>query len=123
MDLPVPILTDPERAFGHASPESPPPPGAGSWRAHGRSSDRSSGCDPRDLKEVPAVEGASGIRSGFDRAQQLRSRRIEGFQRVSSGKPDIPTVERHSVHVVDARDPYSRTISAIAAFDRLMLPF
>jgi hypothetical protein len=104
MDLPVPILPHPERPFG---PREPRVTAAAGRRDRGEHTaglridllDAIRG----DLKEVPAVEGASGIRSDFDRAQQLPARRIEGFQRVSSGKPDIPTVERHSVHVVDAR--------------------
>jgi hypothetical protein len=36
-------------------------------------------------------------------AHRLAARRIEGVQLVSGGKPDVPTVERDSVHAVDTR--------------------
>jgi hypothetical protein len=43
------------------------------------------------------------MRRGIDRAQRLPTRRIEGVQRVSGSKPDVLTVIRDSMHVVDTR--------------------
>src|SRR5262249_27661373 len=62
-----------------------------------------------DLKDVLAVEGRAGARGDVDRAHHLPTRRIEGLQLVSGGKPDVPTVVGDPVHVVDTR---KRTILA-----------
>ena len=50
-----------------------------------------------------AVEGRSRIRGDIDRAQRLPARGIEGEQLLSGGKPDVLTVERDAIHVVDTR--------------------
>jgi len=56
-----------------------------------------------ELKQVLAVEGRACMRGDIDRAQGLPARRIEGVQRVSGSKPDVLTVIRDSMHVVDTR--------------------
>src|SRR4030095_3782282 len=57
-----------------------------------------------DLKQVPAVEGRSGLRAGdIDRAHHLPARRIEGVQLVAGRKPDVLTVKRNPMHLVDTR--------------------
>src|SRR5262249_6675957 len=55
-----------------------------------------------DLKEVPAVEGRSGVRPNIDRAWRLPAARIEGDQLVAGRKPDVPAVGRQPMPVVDA---------------------
>ncbi len=50
-----------------------------------------------------AVEGRSCVRGDINRAQHLPTRRIEGVQLVSSGEPDVLTVKRNPMHVVDTR--------------------
>jgi hypothetical protein len=51
---------------------------------------------------VPAVERRSGMRGDIDRAHGLPASRIESVQLVSRRKPNVLTVKRHSMHVVDA---------------------
>src|SRR5438128_4827518 len=99
MDLPVPILTHPERPFG---PREPRVTAAAGRRDRGQHTaglridllDAIFG----ELKQVLAVEGRSGPRGDIDRAQRLPARGIEGVQRVSSSKPDLLTVIRDSMH-------------------------
>ena len=100
MDLPLPVLPHPERPFGPREPR-----GAAGRRGRG---EHTAGLriDLLDailgeLKQVPAVESRSGTRGDIDRAQRLSARRVEGDQLVSSGKPDVLTVIRDSMHVVD----------------------
>src|SRR5262245_54966674 len=104
MDLPVPILPHPEGPFG---PREPRVTAAAGRRDRGEHM-----AGPRidlldaiagDLKQVPPVEGRSCIRGDINRAQGLTARGIEGMQLVSGGKPDVLTVIRDSVHVVDTR--------------------
>jgi hypothetical protein len=52
---------------------------------------------------MPAVERRSCLRGDIDRAQRLPARRIEGVQLVSGSKPDVSTVKRNPVHVIDTR--------------------
>src|SRR6266851_1264128 len=99
MDLAVPILPHPERPFGPREP-----------RVAAAAGRRNRGEHPAglridlldaifgELKQVLAVEGRSRMRGDIDRAQRLPARRIEGVQRVSSGKPDILAVIRDSTH-------------------------
>ena len=56
-----------------------------------------------DLKQVLAIEGRSRMRGDINRAQRLPARRIEGVQLVSGGKPNMLTVIRDAMHVVDTR--------------------
>src|SRR5262249_27647318 len=62
-----------------------------------------------ELEQVLAVEGRSRIRNDLHRAQCLSARRVEGVQPGSSGKPDVLTVIRDSMHVVDTRKGSSPT--------------
>jgi hypothetical protein len=104
MDLPLPTLPHPERPLG---PREPRVAAAAGRRNRGEHTaglridllDAILG----DLKQVLAVEGRSCIRGDIDRAHRLPARRIEGVQLVSGRKPDVLTVERDPVHVVDTR--------------------
>src|SRR5262249_45957308 len=106
IDLSAPMLPNPERPFG---------PRESGVTAPARRRDRgehSAGLRvdlldaiAGELKQVPAVEGRSGMGAAdLDRAQRLAARRIEGDQPVSSGQPDVLTVIRDSMHVVDTRE-------------------
>jgi hypothetical protein len=104
MDLPVPILPHPERPFG---PRQPRVTAAAGRRNRG---EHTAGLriDLLDailgeLKQILAVERRSCMRSDLDRAQRLPARRIQGVQRVASGKPDVLTVIRDAMHMVDTR--------------------
>ena len=67
MDLPIAILPHPERPFGPGEAGVRRRRAPGSSRAHGRSSDRSSGCDPR------RSETDAGRRRPFLHARRHRS--------------------------------------------------
>src|SRR6266852_3586812 len=104
MDLPVPILSNPERPFG---PREPRVNAAARRRDRG---EHTAGLriDLLDailgkLKQVPAVEGRSCMPGDIDRAHRLPARRIEGVELVSGRKPDVLTVIRDPMHVVDTR--------------------
>ena len=108
MDLPIPILSDPERPFGPREPRVTAT--AGRW--DGGEHTASLGINLLDailgnLKQVLAVECRSCVRGDIDRAHCLAASRIEGIQRVSSGKPDVLTVIRDSMYVVAA---WKRTV-------------
>ena len=104
MDFPVPILTHPERSFGPREP--------GVTAAAGRR-DRTNNTAgfridlldaiPRDLEQVPSVEGRSRVSRDFNRAQRLAARRIEGVQPVSGSEPDLLAVIGDAMHVIDTR--------------------
>ena len=99
MDLPV--LPHPERPFG---PREPRDTAAGRRdRGEHTAGLRIDLLDaiPGDLKQVLAIEGRSGMRGDSDRAQRLPARGIEGSQLVSGGKPDVLTVKRDAMHVLD----------------------
>src|SRR5262249_6174755 len=105
MDLPVPILPDPERPFG---PREPRVTAATRRRDRGEHTAglRIDFLDAisDDLEQVGAVEGRACTRAGdIDRAQRLPARGIEGNQLVAGSKPDVPAVVRDPVHVVDTR--------------------
>jgi hypothetical protein len=104
IDLPVSILPHPERAL---RPREPRVTTAAGRRDRG---EHTAGLriDLLDailgeLKEVLAVEGRSRVPGDIDRAQRLPVLGIEGNQRVSGGKPDMSTVIRHSMYLVDTR--------------------
>ena len=108
MDLPIPILPDPERPFGPREPRVTATAGRGDGGEHTASLwinllDAILG----NLKQVLAVECRSCVRGDIDRAHCLAASRIEGIQRVSSGKLDVQTVIRDSMYVVAA---WKRTI-------------
>jgi len=56
---------------------------------------------PGDLKQVLAVERRACARGDVDRAHRLPAVRIESLQFVSGRKPNVPTVERNPMHVVE----------------------
>src|SRR5262245_63726288 len=98
MDLPVPILSHPERPFG---PREPRVSAASGRRDRG---EHTAGLRidlldaiPGDLIEMPAVESCARVRGDLDRAQRLPAGRIEGGQLVSGRKPDVLTVIRESM--------------------------
>ena len=102
MDLPVPILSDPERAFGPRKPRVAAAP----WRRD--RGDHAAGLriDLLDailgeLKQVLPVEGCSCMRGDIDRAHRFPARRVDRGQLVSGSKPDVLTVIRDSTDVVD----------------------
>src|SRR5215468_2523027 len=104
MDLALPILPHPERPLGPCEP--------GVHAAAGRRNRGEHAAGLRidlldaiasDLKDVLAVEGSAGVRGDVDRAHHFPTRRIEGLQLVSGGKPDVPTVVGDPVHMVDPR--------------------
>src|ERR1700687_1912145 len=88
MDLPIPILPDPERPFGPREPRVTATAGRRNRGEH------LAGCriDLLDailgeLEQVLAVEGRSCVRGDIDRAPRLPARGIEGDQLVSRSKP------------------------------------
>src|SRR6266513_5467031 len=104
MDLPAPMLPHPERPFG--------PREARVTAAARRRDRREHTAGLRvdlldailgDLKQMLTVEGRSCVRGDINRAQHLPTRRIEGVQLVSGSKPDVLTVKRNPMHVVDTR--------------------
>ena len=104
MDLPIAILSHPERPFGPRESRVTATAGCRDRGEHtaGR------GIDLLDaifgeLKQVLAVESRSCMRGDIDRAQRLPARRIEGLQRVSGCKPDVLAVVGDAMHVVDTR--------------------
>jgi hypothetical protein len=50
-----------------------------------------------------AIEGCSRVPRDIERAQRLPASRIERDQLVSGGEPDVLTVVRDSMHLVDTR--------------------
>src|SRR6187397_1474834 len=104
MDLPVPILSHPERPFGPREPGVTA--AAGRW--DGGEHTPGLRIDLLDailgeLKEVLAVECGSCMCADIDRAHRIPGRRIEGVQLVASSKPDALTVVCDPRHIVDTR--------------------
>jgi len=103
VDLPVPMLPDPQRPFG------PGEPGATAAGRRDRGDHMASlridllDAIPGELKEVLPIKSSSCIRSDVDRAHDFPAYGIEGLQRVSATKPDVLTVIRDSMHVLDTR--------------------
>jgi hypothetical protein len=104
MDLPIAILSHPERPFGPRESRVTATAGCRDRGEHATSR-RIDLLDAifGQLKQVLAVESRSCMRGDSDRAQRLSACRIERSQLVSGSKPDVPTVIRHSAHVVDTR--------------------
>src|SRR5258708_6511843 len=104
IDLPVPILPDPERPFGPSEPRVTAAAGCGDRGEH-MAGLRIDLLDTilGDLKQVLAVEGRSCMRCDINRAQRLPVLRIEGDQSVSGSKPDLLTVIRNPIHPVGTR--------------------
>src|SRR5688500_4990386 len=104
MDLPVPILSDPERPFG---PREPGVTAAAGRRDGGEHTPRLR-IDLLDailgeLKEVLAVERGSCMCGDIDRAHHSPGRGIERLQVVSRSEPDVVAVVRDSTHIGDTR--------------------
>ena len=102
VDLSIPILPHPEHPFG---PREPRVTAAAGRRDRGEHT-AGLGIDLldallRELKQVLAVERRSCMRGDIDRANRLPARRIERVQLVSGRKPDVLTVKRDPMHVVD----------------------
>src|SRR5258708_13985314 len=104
MDLPVLILSHPERPFGPGEPRVITALGRGNG-GEDKPGLRIDLLDATlsDLKQVLDVESCSCMRGHIDRAQHLAARRIEGIQRVFGRKPDLLTVKRDPIHAVDSR--------------------
>jgi hypothetical protein len=104
MDLPAPMLPHPERPLGPREPRVTAAARRRDRREH-TAGLRIDFLDAilGDLKQVLTVEGRSCVRGDINRAQHLPSRWIEGVQLVSGGKPDVLTVKRNPIHVVDTR--------------------
>src|SRR5262245_37071345 len=104
MDPPAPVLPNPERAFGPRKPRVATAAGRRKRREHAPCL----GIDLLDavlgdLEQVLAVESRSGVRGDIDRAHGLSALRIEGVELVTGREPDVPTVERHAMHLVGTR--------------------
>ena len=102
MDLPVPILPHPERAFGPGEPRVT----AAAGRRNRGEHEAGLRIDLLDailgeLIQILAVEGRSGMRGDIDRAHASSRSRIEGVQLVARGEPDVLTVVRDAIHGVD----------------------
>src|SRR5438477_7020154 len=99
MDLALPILSHPERAFGPREPRVAATAGRRDRGEH-TAGLRIDLLDAilGELIQVLAVEGRSCMRGDIDRAQRLPARGIEGVQLVSGRKPDLLTVIRDAAH-------------------------
>ena len=104
MDLPVLIPPHPECPFGPREPRVTATAGRRDCGEH-TAGLRIDLLDTvlGELKQVLAVECRPGVRSDIERSHTLTTRRIDGVQGVASGKPDMPAVISHTVHVVDPR--------------------
>src|SRR5689334_14742180 len=101
MDLPLPILTDPQRPL---RPRESRVTAAAGRRDRGQHPTRP-GIDLLDaiaveLEEMLAVEGRPRAGAGdVERALHLATARIEGDQAVAGGKPHLPTVIADAMHL------------------------
>jgi hypothetical protein len=105
MDLPCPILPNPE------SPFSPRKPGVTAVAGRGDCGEHSAGlwidllnAIFGDLKQVLTVERRSCMRSDIYQTLHLPTRRIEGIQLVPRCKPYVLTVKANSVHMFGSRE-------------------
>src|SRR5262249_19679738 len=105
MDLAAAMLSHPQRPFGPREPRVTAAAGRRDRRQH-TAGLRIDLLDAilGDLKQMLAVERRPRVRSDLDRAQHFPLRWIEGVQLVSGRKPDVLTVEREPMHVVDTRE-------------------
>src|SRR5436190_4527877 len=103
MDLPVPILSHPERAFGPGEPRVTP---AARCRNRGDDAARARidllNAILGELKQVLAIECRSGMPRDIERAPHFPTHRIERLQGFSRGKPYVLTIIGDAMHVVDA---------------------
>src|SRR5262249_6665964 len=104
MNLPVAILSNPERSFGPRQPRVP----AATRRSDCGDDASGLGVDFLDvrlgqLKQVRPVVRRSCMRGDVDRPQRLPAFRVQRGDRVSGSKPDVLSVIRDAVHTIDAR--------------------
>src|SRR5258705_11390866 len=104
MDLPIPMLPDPQRSFRPREPRIATT--AGRWE----SGEHTAGLwiDLMDailgnLKEVLPIECSSRMRSDIKRALHFPTRRIERVQLVSRGEPDVLPVIGNTMHLLGTR--------------------
>jgi hypothetical protein len=99
MDLAVPMLAHPERAFGPGEPGVAASAGRRD-RSKNLAGFRIDLLDTilGDLKQVPAVESRSSVRGYINRAERLAAGRIESVELVSGGKPDLPAIISDAMH-------------------------
>lgn len=105
MDLPLPILPDPERPVG---------PGKTGVSTSARRRDGAEDATGlridlldailRNLKQVPPIESGARVRGDIERAQRLPVCRIEGTQFISKSEPDVLAVVADSMDVVGPRE-------------------
>ena len=112
MDLPVP--PHPEHPSGPREPRDTAAAGRLGIRGEhtaGLRIDPLVDAHPRRAEQVLAVEGRSCMRGDINPANRGSSPRgIEGIQLVSGSKPDVLTVIRDPMHVVDTRSVDPRRI-------------
>src|SRR5262249_50310818 len=103
VDLPLPVLSDPERSLCPGQARVAPTSRSGDRREH-LSGARVDLLDPRvgDLPEVLPVERGARIAGALEGAATLAGRRIERAQRVPAREPDQASVEADPGHVGDA---------------------
>src|SRR5262245_31977092 len=103
MDFSIAIVTDPERPFG---PSEPRVGAAAGSRDRGQYAP-ALGIDflnaiLGELVEIFAIKSRARVGRNIDRTRRLAAHGIEGVQLVARCEPDVPTVKRKPVYVVDA---------------------
>src|SRR5689334_13572753 len=103
MDLSILILPDPERLFGPRESRVTTAARCGDSGEHTAGFwidflDATFG----ELEQMLPVEGGSRTRGDIDRADRFAACRIERVQRISRGKPHVPAVIRHAMHLVNS---------------------
>jgi len=126
MNPAVPILADPQRAFGPGKSGV----AAAAWRGDGSKYPAGFGIDLADkilcdLKQVAAVESRSSVGGDIDRPECLACGGIERVQLVSGSEPDLAAVPGDAVHSLSsgkgpvfAKDFGGGTIHASILFTR-----
>jgi len=103
VDLPCPILSNPESAF---SPRKSRVTAVAGRRDGGENLTRHwinlLNAILGDLKQMAAIEGRSCMRCDIHRTLDFAARRIEGIQPVPGCEPDVLTVIANSVHAVSS---------------------
>ena len=102
MDLPVAILSHPQRALGPGHARVTTTAGCGDRREHAAGF-RIDFVDAifGDLINVLAIEGRSRMSGDIERVHCLAALGIEGIQRVSGRKPDMPAIIGDAIYLLD----------------------